>query len=203
MPRPRSDIPERIIEAARAHFLKHGVDGATLRAIARDAGTNVGMVYYYHPTKDELFLAVVEDVYGKLMDELVGVVASSQSVEERLRAVYERLGTMSSDEHEVLRIIVREALGSTERLGRLVDRFLRGHVPMVAALLAQGAQDGTLTTKQHPFVLATVLVVSGFFPQVVRERIPVKAVPFIGELPRDTELARQLADVVLYGIVKR
>jgi AcrR family transcriptional regulator len=38
--------------------LGDGVDGASLREIAREAGTNIGMVVYYFATKDDLFLAV-------------------------------------------------------------------------------------------------------------------------------------------------
>ena len=61
--------------AARERFLTEGVDGASLREIARDAGTSIGMVYYYFPTKDELFLAVVEEVYAKLLADLASALA--------------------------------------------------------------------------------------------------------------------------------
>ena len=37
MARPRSDIQPRIVEAARYRFLRAGVDGASLREIAKDA----------------------------------------------------------------------------------------------------------------------------------------------------------------------
>ena len=46
MARPRGDIAPRILHAARKRFLVEGVDGASLRAIARDARTNKGMIYY-------------------------------------------------------------------------------------------------------------------------------------------------------------
>ena len=67
MPRPRSDLAPRILAAARTRILHEGVDGASLRQIAADAGTTIGMIYYYFPTKDDVFLAVVEDVYEKLL----------------------------------------------------------------------------------------------------------------------------------------
>ena len=70
MARPRSDIRPRIVDSARARFLSLGVDGASLREIARDAGTNIGMVAYYFPTKDDLFLAVVEEVYASEVADL-------------------------------------------------------------------------------------------------------------------------------------
>jgi AcrR family transcriptional regulator len=44
MARPRSDIRPRLLASARARFLREGVDGASLRSIAKDAATNIGMV---------------------------------------------------------------------------------------------------------------------------------------------------------------
>src|SRR5262249_27779376 len=67
MPRPRTDIRVRILHAARARFAAKGVDGSSLRSIAADARTSIGMIYYYFPSKDALFLAVVEEVYGNLL----------------------------------------------------------------------------------------------------------------------------------------
>ena len=70
MARPRSDISERIRDAACERFLADGVDGASLRAIATKAKTSIGMVYYYYPSKEELFFAVVEETYSKLVADL-------------------------------------------------------------------------------------------------------------------------------------
>lgn len=86
MARPRGNIDERIVRAARVLFLRHGVDGASLRNIARRARTSIGMVYYYFPTKDDLFLGVIEQVYGKLLADLSSVLGSASTTEGRLRA---------------------------------------------------------------------------------------------------------------------
>ena len=51
MARPRGDISERLIKAAREAFLTQGVDGASLREIAAEAGTSLGMITYYVPPR--------------------------------------------------------------------------------------------------------------------------------------------------------
>ena len=84
MARPRSDIAPRIVAAARQRFLKQGVDGASLREIAREAGTNIGMVYYYFPTKDDLLLAVVEEIYGGMVSGIRAALSREAPLEERL-----------------------------------------------------------------------------------------------------------------------
>ena len=110
MARPAGDIQPRLIAAARMRFLEQGVEGASLRAIASDAGTNIGMVYYYFPTKDDLFFAVIEEVYVELLADLASALAPDVDVPERLRRLYRRLGAMSELEAITVRLILREIL---------------------------------------------------------------------------------------------
>ena len=97
MARLGSGIGTRIVHAARRRFLLEGVDGASLRAIARDAKTSIGMIYYYYPAKDDLFLAVVEEIYLALLKDLESRLDRSRPVAERIRLLYERLGALSDD----------------------------------------------------------------------------------------------------------
>src|ERR1700744_2419202 len=48
---------QRIIGVARERFMRHGYEGATVRAIAADAGVDVAMVYYFFDNKEGLFSA--------------------------------------------------------------------------------------------------------------------------------------------------
>ena len=138
MARPRSDIEPRIVHAARRRFLEDGVDGASLRNIARDAGTNIGMIYYYFPTKDDLFLAVVEEIYEKVLLDLETALAAAEPFEARVAAVYRRAGSLTDDEVDVFRLVVREAMVSSSRLDRLVERFKRGHIALMLRAVAEG-----------------------------------------------------------------
>ena len=161
------------------------------------------MVYYYHSTKDDLFLAVVETIYGKLTEDIAAAVGGDGPVEERLRQLYERLAALSEDELTVVRIVVREALTSSERLKRLVaERFLSGHVPLMAGLLADGISERRFTEQHHPMVLGLAMLSLGLLPQIILRRLPREAVPFI-EPPEPGEAARSLADVLLRGIARR
>ena len=47
---------EAILGAAREQFTAHGYDGATLRAIAAEAGVDVALVSYYFGSKSGLFV---------------------------------------------------------------------------------------------------------------------------------------------------
>ena len=155
MARPRSDIAPRILHAARARFLLEGFDGASLRQIASDAGTSIGMVYYYYPTKDELFFAVVEEIYAAFLADLEVTLTHDTDAEDRLRKLYARAAAMSDDELTVVRLVVREVLLSSSRLERLVERFSTGHLPLVLKMLLDGVAEGHITNAHHPAVLVS------------------------------------------------
>lgn len=198
MARPASDIAPRIITAARARFLAEGVDGASLRAIASDARTSIGMVYYYFPTKDDLFFAVIEEIYVPLVAELQLALAPDAPVEERIRRLYRRFGEMSEVETTTLRLILREVLVSNDRLGRLLQRFQRGHIPLALAMLRDGMQDGTVAPDLPPLLVAAITFVVGAAPQFLVRRAGPHLPP--AAIPRGPELADLLARIVLHGI---
>jgi AcrR family transcriptional regulator len=198
MARPRTDIEPRILHAARARFLVDGVDGASLRAIARDAGTSIGMLYYYFPSKDDLFLAVVEEVYGALLADLTRALAPDAPARQRIGRLYARIAAVSEDELEVVRLVVREGLVSSPRLERLFERFRRGHLPLVLAALGDGIAQGQIDRRFPPPVLLLLTVAVGALPQLIRRRVGHLA-PFLG-LPEPDALSRLLLDALFHGI---
>jgi AcrR family transcriptional regulator len=200
MPRPRSDIAPRLVEAATERFLREGVDGASLRAIARDAGTNVGMLYYYFPTKDDLFLAVVEEVYAGLLADLEHALRPELSPEERLRGLFRRVAAIEDHEFAVLRIVIREALVSSQRLSRLVERFSRGHVPLVLATVRDGIARGTLDPAlPFPGLVLSIAALAGL-PQLVHRVLQHEAPPLASLLPPPEALAEIAFHVLFHGV---
>ncbi|MGW3690738.1 TetR/AcrR family transcriptional regulator [Streptomyces sp. NPDC005125] len=60
--RPRVDVQRNraaLLEAAQQHFLKSGV-GASLEAVAKEAGVGSGTLYRHFPTREALLAAVLQ-----------------------------------------------------------------------------------------------------------------------------------------------
>lgn len=51
---------EAILTAALNRFTAHGYDGATIRAIAADAGVDAALVHHFFDTKERLFAATMQ-----------------------------------------------------------------------------------------------------------------------------------------------
>ncbi len=198
MARPRSDISARILVAARHRFLKDGVDGASLRQIAAEARTNIGMIYYYFRSKDELFYAVVEEIYARLLADMEQLVAPDASVHERLRRLYQRLGEVSHEEAMTLQLVVREVLVSSTRLARIIDRFKHGHIPLLLGTVVEGQQNGTLRSDLHPALIFMAILALGAVPQAVR-RAAGGQLPF-SDLPLGAAFSDVLLEVLFRGV---
>jgi AcrR family transcriptional regulator len=200
MARRRTEIAPRIVAAAREKFLAQGVDGASLREIAREGGTNIGMVYYYFPTKDDLLLAVVEEIYRGMAADIRAALSLEAPLEERIRALYARIAAMSDEEFTVVRIVLREALVSSDRLRKLFDRFSveGGHVQLIAATVLSGIEEGSLRPDLHPLLAMVATMALGFLPVVAR-RLALSAMPAV-ELPAPEEMAANLTRALLEGI---
>ena len=54
-----SGTREAILDAARSRFARSGYDGATIRAIAADAGVDPALVHHFYGTKEKLFVAAM------------------------------------------------------------------------------------------------------------------------------------------------
>jgi AcrR family transcriptional regulator len=58
---------ERVMKAARAAFAEHGSD-AQMDDVARRAKVGVGTVYRHFPTKEALFVALLEDTFASVTE---------------------------------------------------------------------------------------------------------------------------------------
>ena len=76
--------PERILEAAKGAFTRHGAD-ASLDDIARQAGVGAGTLYRHFPTRDALIEAVYRSEVEKLAAAAHGFAAAMSPI-EALRA---------------------------------------------------------------------------------------------------------------------
>jgi AcrR family transcriptional regulator len=56
----RDGARERLLEAAARHFAEHGFEGASQRAIQRDAAVNSAAAHYYFGSKEALYQEVIK-----------------------------------------------------------------------------------------------------------------------------------------------
>ena len=79
----------RIERAALQLFVSSGVDAATTRQIAREAGVSEGALYRHYKGKDELALTLFLETHNRLGEMLGDALNSEGCVEDRVRRAVE------------------------------------------------------------------------------------------------------------------
>ena len=75
---PKGDSRARIIEAAREAFSTMGFEGASLRSVAKEAGVQHQLATYYFKTKEELWMAVMDELAVGFLARLGDRIADSR-----------------------------------------------------------------------------------------------------------------------------
>jgi TetR/AcrR family transcriptional repressor of mexJK operon len=157
-PKPRRGRPRdpercrRILEAARSHFYAHGLERASVDAIAAEAGVSKMTVYSHFGSKEGLFEAVVRERTDRVMGGLAGVQALDPTQPQKaLRAIGEQFLALTREEDSLGKFrSVYGAAGSQPEACRAfyrqgADRLIGD----LAAYLQRANAAGTLKVP-HP-----------------------------------------------------
>ncbi|NQV01203.1 MAG: TetR/AcrR family transcriptional regulator, partial [Bacteroidia bacterium] len=77
---------EKILEAAKKVFHRKGYEGARMQEIANEAGINKALLHYYFRSKENLFEAVFQDAFSKIMGRAKEILFSDKSMIEKIQA---------------------------------------------------------------------------------------------------------------------
>ena len=137
------DTASRLVEAAITLFSQNGYDGTSVRAITAHAGANLGAITYHFGSKEALYDAALESV-SQPIRLLAGEAAKSDGpplfrIAQLVRVFFQHL----SDNPEFPNMISHH-LASSHRLPNPARETIQRNVKIVASLIAEGQQDGTI-----------------------------------------------------------
>lgn len=139
-PRPRgrraagADTRGELLVAAAAEFAEHGLDGTSMRGVARRAGVDAALVHHYFGSKEELFTeSVVSVQYLPVAAEALAHVGPDDAAETVVRTVLAVWGRM--DGRGGLRAVVASVVRSEVARDLMRELVLRRLLrPMVSRL---------------------------------------------------------------------
>jgi len=125
--RQRAETRERIVEAAAEAFAERGFRGASTREIAQRAGTNQGLITYHFRSKEALWRAAADRIFGMLrtrLEERLAALASGDPRERAREAIREYV-RFAAAHPELFRLMVEEGKSAEDRMQWLVDTHLK------------------------------------------------------------------------------
>jgi len=91
------ETEQKILDAAKAVFIRRGTAGARMQEIADEAGVNQALLHYYFRSKEKLSDAVFRETAGRMFPALIQIAGSDMPVVEKIdRIVDTYLTTMSA-----------------------------------------------------------------------------------------------------------
>jgi TetR/AcrR family transcriptional regulator len=128
--RTRVDIRRQLLESALVEFGAKGFDGASTRSIAERVDAHQPQINYHFASKDALWAAAVDHLFGLLAGELADLPLPAGTDDPALLAstfaeAIRRFVRFAAAHPELNQIIVHEATEDSDRLRWMVERHVR------------------------------------------------------------------------------
>lgn len=153
-----ADHRERLLDAALAHFVAHGIASATLRGIAKQGGVTPALVSYYFGSKEKLVATVIEERVLPVFAEATAILASTTAkglvtgFVKGMRGIVERHPWLPA-------LWVREILTSGGALREMMLEHFAPQLPRkLAARFAEMQRAGALNPELDPRLLVVSMI---------------------------------------------
>ncbi len=187
----RDATRQRIVSAAIETFAEHGFGASSTREIANRAGVKQGLLTYHFASKDELWRAAADQVFGGLVAALPPRAPQAKRDENRadIRTAIRTYVRFAADHPELFHFMVDAGRHEDDRMQWLVDTHL---TPFFAGLRALGgpARGGT-TRKLAPHAYYALAGAASLIFAVAPE-----CTALTGTDPRDPASVKRHADLI-------
>src|SRR5271168_3961050 len=143
----QGDTRAAILAAAAREFGQNGLEGARTQAIAKAAGVNIALLFYYFKNKRQIYNAVLEEVFERWSDAITPALTNSENAQSALLAYATATFDFIAQDPARARFVQLEFLrGPGAALRTLVKKYLMPlHQKLITVILA-GVENGEL----HP-----------------------------------------------------
>ena len=133
--RSQAKTREKILKVATKLFARKGFDGARVDEIAKKAGVNKALIYYYFKSKKEILEEIMERFLEESLRRKQKMLEGPEQMdkEELIQSSSERIFDLYKGNEDVLRIIITEELKSEKKqwpLFQLLDMGLADGLKM-------------------------------------------------------------------------
>ena len=174
------ETPTQILDAAERLFAERGFARTTIKAIAREAGVNSALLYYYFADKERLYREVLKRLMEKLVQHTSSRLQAGGTPEARLLAFVGAQAEVLAANPNLPRLLVRElaesdAVHAVEQIQHIAaTTFTR-----LCDLVREGQKAGAFRPELDPRFAAISIVaqVAYFFVARPAVRILLAAGP--------------------------
>ena len=173
-----------ILEAALKEFSAEGIAGARTDAIARAAGVNKALLYYYFHDKETLYGAALDHVFGGLAERLEKALKPELTPGEKILAYVQAHFDYVAENPVYPRMVQREMMraGSptspqvgSPHIRHMAERYFKPTFMKLAEILHDGVQAGEFRPVNPAQYIPSMIAIIVFYfinTPVVRLIVP-------------------------------
>jgi len=150
----------QLLDAAERVFARDGLRGASVDAIALEAGYSTGAIYSNFKGKEDLFLALVEERIDPRLAKVYEAAEAELAAGAPPLEAARRFVSMLRHERDAVLLLI-DFWGQAVRDRTAADRFAERHARLravIARLLNAAARDSRAEVELPPEQLATTLI---------------------------------------------
>jgi AcrR family transcriptional regulator len=189
----------RILEAAKQEFAAHGLAGARVDRIAKNAGANKRMLYYHVGNKEALYLEVLEGAYEKIRGEERELDLEHLDPPQAIERLIDFTWNYFLRNPEFLALLNTENLAKAKHLkhSTKVKSMHSPFVEMIRTVVKRGVASGDFRVAVDPVQLYISIAALGFFYLSNSSTLSVIfGRDLLGKEARDERLAHMVALVL-------
>src|SRR5216683_3942382 len=159
------DTRERVLHVAQALFAERGYRGTSLRDIAKRIGIKAPSLLHHFPSKQQLYLAVLDKMFESLEDAANAIAWGKGSRQERMRQAVGNAIDFIASHSDFVRIMWKE-MADESGVGRQV---LKRRVPPLFStavnFIFRGQREGEFRSEVDPlhFMWSLNSITIGYF----------------------------------------
>jgi AcrR family transcriptional regulator len=144
---PRGDedgTRDKILNVALQEFSLHGLSGARIDTIAAESGLNKGMIYYYFGSKEDLYVAALEESYRRFREIEGRFHIDSLAPVPALRSLVGATFDFHAAHPEFIRMVMSENINQGEYIRKIpgLRAINRSAVVLLDRLCQRGIAEG-------------------------------------------------------------
>ena len=191
----------RILEAATGEFAERGYDGARIDAIARRAGVNKALLYYYFPNKGELYRRLVLEHLAAAASTLEQAADPNGSPSENIERMVLALFRVLSARPEISDFVIREVLNGWGHLADEDFPVVYRTAQPISGAVERGVREGRF--REVPPLFVHLLVMAGLNFFMISRAARARGARLTGNRtidPSPEAFARFVVDLVTRGL---
>ena len=146
---------KKILTYACDAFAEFGPDTTRLQDIAERAGVDRRLVYHYFKSKEQLYLDVLGDIFGKLVDLTENIAEGVSDLESMIRRLMTRYYSFCENNEAYVRLLMWENLREARGLKEYANQceMIRHNFEFMRPLILNAAQQGQCRADIDPVLL--------------------------------------------------